>query len=602
MAANPPGSATPSANATSPRLARGEGWRASWRLLGASAALSPIVTLLYLPFGLIGPLIIDPARLGGRWSDWLLVGLAGQAALMIVFALGRWALHRGGGECSPVGTVLVMVTAIVARAVALAGLVPVLGLADRFELVYRIGSSLAAQLGVLMIFAVVVSAQSQHGRQAAALEAQREALADLNRTMRARLDETISTLRAEVRRTIDPLIREVDTELQALTTSVDVAPLRESIRSAVDDDLRPLSHRLAAATDVDEALTAGASDPAPGRSPLPSRMSIARLSKPVLFGLLMALISTSQSLREFSFPLVLSFPVVSGILVGLVMAAVRGTLGRWTPPLVLGISVVAVAGGAAVFAGVLVQPLLGLPVPRFISGAAFIVGAMVAILIALYAAVDQRRADTEEALRTSILDLMEASSLLRQHAFAARRHLSYVIHGSIQSALHAAALRLAAMESPDEAVIATIRQDISEAAARLDEPVSPYVMLVDTLQEISDLWSGTCDVRWTMDHPTVHAVAGSPVAAMSITEIVRECVTNAVRHGRAHEVTIRIQRSGEGRIVLDIADDGIGPGASSVPGLGSHMLDEMCVVWHRTSGESGTRVVAEVATVLLPAA
>lgn len=594
MTSQPPDRATP------PRPTRGEGWRAAWRLLGSSAALSPIVTLLYLPFGLIGPLVIDPARLGGRWSDWLLVALAGQLALMLVFALGRWGLHRGGGDRSPVGTVIVMVVAITARAFVLAGLVPILGLADRFEIVYRIGSSLVAQLGVLMIFAVVVSAQTQHGRQAAALEAQREALADLNRTMRARLDETISTLRAEVRRTIDPLIRDVDAELEALTGKVDVAPVRESIRSAVEDDLRPLSHRLAVATDVDEVLAAGESVPAPGRSPLPSRMAIARLCQPILFGLLMALISTSQSLREFTFPLVLTFPVVSGILVGLLMAALRGLLGRWVPPLWWGITVVALTGGASVLVGVLVQPLLGLPVPRFINGAAFLVGAIVATLIALHAAVDQRRADTEEALRTSILELQEAPSLLRQHSFAARRHLSYVIHGSIQSALHAAALRLATMENPDETLIASIRQDISVATARLDEPVSPHVMLVDTLQEIADLWSGTCDVRWSMDHRTVRAVAESPVAAMSITEIVRECVTNAVRHGRAHTVTVRLQRSGDGRVVLEIADDGVASEAPAVPGLGSHMLDEMCVTWERTSGKSGTRVVAEVATSLLP--
>jgi signal transduction histidine kinase len=585
---------------TPPRPARGEGWRASWWLLGSSAALSPIVTLLYLPFGLIGPLIIDPARLGGRWSDWLLVGLAGQLTLMLVFALGRWGLHRGGGGRSPVGTVIVMVAGIIARAWVLAALVPALGLADGFEIGYRIGSSLVAQLGVLLIFAVVVSAQAQHGSQQAALEAQREALSDLNRTMRARLDETVSTLRAEVRRTIDPLIRDVDAELEVLTRSVDFGPLRESIRSAVDDDLRPLSHRLAAATHIDEVLASVDSGSTPGRSPLPARLPLSRLIKPILFGLLMALISTSQSLREFSFPLVLTFPVFSGMLVGLLMAAVRGLLGRWEPPLWLGITVVALAGGAAVLAGVLVQPLLGLPVPRYINGAAFLVGAVVAVLIALYGAVDQRRVDTEEALRASILELMQASSLLRQHSFAARRHLSYVIHGSIQSALHAAALRLATLESPDQAVLATIRQDISEATARLEEPVSPYVMLIDTLQEIADLWRGTCDVRWSMDFRTVRTVAESPVAAMSISEIVRECVTNAVRHGRARTVTVRIQRSGDGRVVLDIADDGVGTEESAVPGLGSHMLDEMCVSWQRTSGESGTRVVAEVATVLMP--
>lgn len=582
------------------RRTGGDGLRSFWRLLGSSAALSPMVTLLYLPFGLIGPLTIDPARLGGRWSGWLLAGLAGQAALMMVFALGRWLLHRRDTDRSPVATVIVLTLAIIVRAVVLASLVPVLGLANTYEFGYRIGSSLVAQLGVLLIFAVVVSAQVAHGRQEAALQAQREALGELNRTMRARLDETVTTLRSEVRRTVDPLIRDVDAELEALTRQVDVTAVRESLRSIVDDDLRPLSHRLAAAADVDDVLATVGTVSTPLRSPLPARMPLADLVHPALFALLVALIATSQALREFSLPVVLTFPVASGLLVALLVGAVRGLVGRWVPPLWCGIVVAAMTGGAALLAAILVQPVLGLPVPGFITVAAFLVGAVVGALIALYSAVDRRRADTEKALRISILELMDASSVLRQHTFAARRQLSYVIHGRIQGALHAAALRLATMENPDESVIATIRHDISEATARLDEPISTHVMLVDALKEIVDLWSGSCDVQWSMDFRTVRTIAESPVAAMSITEIVRECVTNAVRHGRAHAVTVRIQRSGDGRVVLDIADDGIGTDSSAVAGLGSHLLDEMCVTWQRSSSGPGTRVVAEVSTVLMP--
>lgn len=555
------------------------------------------MTLLYLPFGLTGPLLIDHARLGGRLSDWLLVALTGQAALMAVFATGRWVVHRrSGGVSHPWATVAVIVVAIIVRAWMVAWVVTLVGLSDDFELAYRIGSSLVAQLGVLIVFAIVVSSQREHRELSRLLSGQRRAYAELNRTMAARLDETLMRLRAEVRRTIDPLILKINSELDELAETDDAGPVHSSFRRMVDDDLRPLSHRLVDTFDVEEAVEVSDASYEVSEVPFPPRMTMNRLLQPVAFGLLIILISTSQALREFPPPSVLTFPLISGVLVMGIMAILRRIVGPLSVPSWVGVIAAGLLSGVVVLAAMLAQRAAGLAIPSFIDVAAGVVGVIVGVLIAIYVIADQRRTDVESSLRESIQQLQNVSSILRQHAFVARRHLSYVIHGSIQSALHAAAMRLALVDRRDADLIAEIRHDIATAMSKLDEPVSSYVLLIDTLTEISDLWEGTCHVTWTMDHRTIRAIAESPVAAASIAEIIRECVTNSARHGSATKVALTLIR-GEGRVIMTVTDDGRGLSPDAPSGLGSRMLDEMCLAWHRDSDSAGTTVVAEVSTV-----
>jgi two-component sensor histidine kinase len=45
---------------------------------------------------------------------------------------------------------------------------------------------------------------------------------------------------------------------------------------------------------------------------------------------------------------------------------------------------------------------------------------------------------------------------------------------------------------------------------------------------------------------------------------------------------------------LVVADNGVGSSSAAVPGLGSQLLDQICLRWTRTSTRPGTRVDAVV--------
>ena len=570
--------------------------RRGWALLGDPAVLSTKTALIYLPFGLVGPLLIDRQRLGGSGFTWLVFALAGQAVLMIDFVVARSIIgHLSSRRSTSVANLIAMVIGVVLRGCTLAFLAVTFGMTTSWELGYRIVSGLIAQLGVLVLIAIVVSAYEGHRRLAADLESQRRQLASTVIAAKAQADLLKSQIREQVRSTIAPLLDQLDQVLQGDDDDDALTRARQSIRQVVDDDLRPLSHRLESGDGLPKSVIETHVIGQRVRVPMPSSLEMGRLLQPLIVGLIAALLVTSQAVRALSGFSVLIFPMVTGIVVCAGLWIVRSLVSRWESPLWLGVLASAVVTAVILPMALLVQSAVGLPVPIGIVNAAVVVGAIVGTLTSLAVAVDSRRSSTEEQLRESVEQLTIATSLLRQEVFVTQRNLGYVIHGSIQSALYAAAMKLSSTQVGSAENVYSARNDILSAVTRLDAMNVRRSILVDTLADIAELWDDTCVVRWTIDHKTVRLLAEYPHAAASAGEIARECVSNAIRHGSATEVWVTISQVDE-HVQVTALDNGKGVDDSRQVGLGSRMLDEVCVSWRRESSGSGTSVVAELAT------
>lgn len=83
------------------------------------------------------------------------------------------------------------------------------------------------------------------------------------------------------------------------------------------------------------------------------------------------------------------------------------------------------------------------------------------------------------------------------------------------------------------------------------------------------------------------AISESRRLAECVTEIAREAVGNAIRHGRAREISLGISVV-DGLLVLRSSDDGASASPNGRPGLGSRMLEETCVRWTRVRIDGST--------------
>lgn len=562
----------------------------TWARLGDPAARSVVVALLYLPISLAGPLLVDRDRLSGGVGLWLLIGLAGELAVLVVFA-GCRVVPGPRRSCRACVTLVVIVAALLARAAVIAWLPWQQGLTPQPEWGYRVAAALVTQVGLLVVLSLTVSAYAYHRALATELAGQRAELLEARRSLAERVTHLRAQLADEVHRTIDPLIAELDERLAKAARAGDATQAQGAVREVVDESLRPLSHRLTEPSALSPVVHS-APVARPGRLPLPSHVSVRQLIHPGTVGLLVALMAGSQGIRELSIGGAVMFTVAMGVGVALVLAVIRAPLGRWSPPTRLGIAVTMVVSSIALTGTLVTLRVIDWPVPEHIRLAAVVMGAVVGGIVAFYSVVTSRREVMESDLRASIEDLEVTLSALRQYEFVTRRELGVILHGSVQSALHAASMRLAAHPHPDDVLLAQIRSDIAQAIGRLDSPGSPDVLLVDTLSDIAELWNGTCAVRWTVDHRTVRLMVESPTASASVAEITRECVANAIRHGGATDVWITIGSTGD-RIVVTALDNGTRI-TDWRPGLGTLLMDELCLAWTHEPAHPGTRLTAEV--------
>ncbi len=566
----------------------------NWQRLGESAALSPIVALCYLPLGLIGPVLLEPSRLGGSLGRWLVVGLVGEAAVFLTLWVSRLAIHRKTpSQSRPIANMVAILIAIGLRGAAIAWVAHALALTNTLDLAYRLNAGLVTQTGFLVAVAVIVSSFSFHRQIAEKLWRQQDQLRELNTSMQEILGSTRSALTAQVRNTIDPLIEEIGRGLDQVAAGENSAPIQELIRDIVDDQLRPLSHSLESKAAIEIVLPESSSPPLTKWIPVPSKPAISLLIRPFSTSFFVALLAASPGLLANGILGAITYSFIAFILTAPILVAIRSIIGSWKLPLWWGISFV------FFFTAVVVGVTKVVAAERFLSFpnnsilVTLIGGGLAGTLTATYALANERRLMTERDLRSSIEELQIKLSILRQNEYVIRKELSYVLHGSVQSALHVAAMRLSTHEDPDVNLLTAIRKDIEDATARLETPASPDALLIDTLSDIAELWDGTCSVKWTMNHRTIRKLVDFPVTARCVAEITRECVGNAIRHGQATEVLITVGESVD-RIMLTSLDNGTAE-TNWEPGMGSKMLNEMCLSWTHSLEPKGTCVTAELA-------
>lgn len=86
-----------------------------------------------------------------------------------------------------------------------------------------------------------------------------------------------------------------------------------------------------------------------------------------------------------------------------------------------------------------------------------------------------------------------------------------------------------------------------------------------SLQELADAVRRTgIDVDLVVE-PGFDALA--PGLQLTVYRVVQESLTNAVRHGRARHLTVRLRRCGD-ELLIDVMDDGTPTAASDVRGHG----------------------------------
>ena len=83
-------------------------------------------------------------------------------------------------------------------------------------------------------------------------------------------------------------------------------------------------------------------------------------------------------------------------------------------------------------------------------------------------------------------------------------------------------------------------------------------------------------------------------ASEALIEISREFINNAIKHGKAEQLALRVFRLDASRLAVEVVDDGQGVPPGAKPGFGSKILTELSLSWNQSRRDHKTVSYAEL--------
>jgi signal transduction histidine kinase len=181
--------------------------------------------------------------------------------------------------------------------------------------------------------------------------------------------------------------------------------------------------------------------------------------------------------------------------------------------------------------------------------------------------------------------LAQAVSVAQARAAKARNRIGKLLHGTTQGRLASVSLAIAAAassESPErlELLLNQAREQLALAENDIettlhDAEVESTPSLKVELKELVEGWRNLVSISHQVSLEAIQDLEARPKLMPAVAEAMQECVTNAVRHGKASSVAINIhlEREQDQELVLEVSNDGV-PVSEIVPGFGIRAIYE----------------------------
>jgi signal transduction histidine kinase len=565
-----------------------------WSALGGKHALNWRTHVVFaLPVSITG-LLNDFGRLGGDPISWLLVVVAGFAITVFAIELLEQFYTRLFGRPNSWINLLILGIAGLIRGLTVFNVGTLLGVMPASEIWFRLFAAPLYVVAIYMVFNTLVVAYLTQKEVDLELRREQYSLNQSRLEFAQEIDRLRLAQRSRISEMVTPSLWEISKHLSDARLSKDASAIVRALRGLNEDVVRPLSHELAKRFDPPTLTAAAPFLTKLGRLTLPKRSTLGQtlavgwtaLTSFVLgFSMLSA---SSNPLQGFTTALVLTSWF------GLVTYGVKALTANLEHPTWLGF-LASIPTGAIV--GLTAWPFtfwdtLTLPAAFMVQSTLFFSIAYPSIYLM---AVAQNQSEISQAqLRNIVEELRLLNSQLRQQVWLDQKMLATELHGSVQATLHATALQLSKIEQPSIADLEKVRDAVDKAIARLGQ--TAYLEGEDFSQVIADIaevWADTCQIEYHIQPAAQQALDGQQSLARSTVEVLREAITNAIKHGKAKNIKVTITQSGQ---LLDLIVDNDGEEVSAgEQGLGTNVIAELTHSHRLYRTGDGVRFTAAIA-------
>jgi len=535
---------------------------------------------------------IQPINLGAPLSVRVFATVLAQFAMFAPLVLLRFTLLTDPLRPRPWVALAGFAVADVVRAIAADRLLHELGGVPLMPEL-RVFSGFIPTLIPLLVTAYVVNSFRERRRELAALvdvQVQlEESRVAAEEAIKFRNDELVARVRSVMEAELSGISGQQPTEVVA------------RLQRTASDVVRPLSHELARSFAAREGPEPERPQARVGWQQVVGDASVDRPFLPiattvVLSGILLSAAVTFTDVR-WQMPLMI-------LVIPIVLAGANALLRRVLPGLQPSgrLLLVVVAG---VVSGGFVGTVLWATVSYWSSAVAIsvaltfyvvLVGTGLALVNGMLAARTALLADTAVALE----QLRRQVVRTRQLTWFQQRMVARALHGPVQMAVTAAAIRLDSAIRTDAVTVGVadqIRTELLAVLDVLDEPEGSVVTFGEGLERMRSTWEGTCVIDDHVSPVAAQVMATDGVIRSILIDIVSEAVSNAVWHGHATTATIRIDVVGDDldELLVEVITDSRGIEEPKRQGLGTQLLDECTLRWRREATDAG-----DVLTAALP--
>ncbi|MSW40898.1 MAG: hypothetical protein F2842_01660, partial [Actinobacteria bacterium] len=554
---------------------------------------------LSLPF----TLLVGQSSSSGDDAPRILLGISASAliaGLLLLLRVGL-RLHDAGGP-SPVVAFLVYLAAGMTRAALVTGASAVSeGTFGQVQMpgeappLIRVVTGGMATVLVMTVVEVVTAQGARHRATVDSLRSTRERLVALAATMSERVKAAETELARETAVVLGPTMKVLLERLSDLAQSdPEQSQTAGELTRVISEVVRPLSHRLATPPEppvvkqLPMSALSGAAALADGDVRNALRPAVLVALCELMSLVILVLGSGDARLYVISFVGTVTAWVALQLLVA-VRPRSWGLGSILTDLLVLGVVYLGVFTAAhRMFSQSAALLLSGSLILLSLLLRVSLLGGLTALV---FLAIRRRR--LEEQLATANVELEETIAAFRRQVWLIRRRMALALHGSLQSALTSSALLLS-RENWTPTDLSSARDRIELALAQLDPELQSEADLELSLTELVLLWRGTVEITATISagaHDRLSSEVGLTTAAQ---EIVREAVSNSVRHGAASAVDVQVEIVEREVLRVVVTDNGRGVPDDRSRGLGSRLLDEVTIRWTLSCAGNGSVLVADL--------
>ena len=525
---------------------------------------------MLLPISTLGTGVFVPEGVAGGQIEWLAVGfLAHLVMLPIIFVFNAIARPFG----FRFGSILIfgLLVAGGTRGFTVSYLAEYLSLVDEANYAWRIGSGMILlgswlAAGNAAVFEIRQYAGS-FGKLRAELVKQSEYLSESEKELSKSREEVLD----ETLKLVDLGLIQVETKDKDHSTLLRIS---NELHRLVDEGLSPLIRKLQSQSTSPHYIIA----PYQKVSGL-QIIKIAFVGTPFYLGsafLIQFFSSITSKIWGFGF----WEAILDTLLIGLALV-LSYKLGGWVitklrtnfQKLVSTLVFLAFPGLVAGASPLIIVPGAEFSLPIFISlfNNVFAAGFLSAIGYAARFEAERSLSELEIAVEQTAL----ARSRAEQLRLVEKKRLERILHGSVQSKIRSLALQI------ERTAIAPDREQLEEFRNSIAQEISSPsgTNLIDFLYELKELWGASAEIQYQLDDEIPDILLNDNNAHVAVIEIIREVVSNAMKHSESTRLKFKIGRyqgvsETLGLMTISASFDGT-PIGNLYPGNGLKTISEL---------------------------